>query len=495
MYLQYFGFDSDPFLNTPDTDRFYPGGQRKAILEALIYAIGKGEGILKVVGEVGTGKTTLCRMLLKRLPPPMESAFLINPRLEPQDLPLAIATELKAELPLDKGRFLGLHAIQELLMARFSQGHQVVVMVEEAQAMSLETLEEIRLLSNLETGQHKLLQIVLFGQPELDAALARKEMRQLRERIAHHFHLDPLTVDEVREYLTFRVRAAGYRGDALFSRGAIKGLHRYSHGLSRRINFMADKALLAAFLEKSEQVSHAHVRAAARDCGLIGATSRRAAWLAGALLVVLLGGGAYVMPESWRSLAFWEQDAIVAAPPVAAPPVAAPAAVPEKTEMKVSRTVAAPVAAPPVEHAPPPPLISPPPSEELPLRGASSAVKGESPVQGESPAAVAKGEGYPLLARRLTATEAWVKGPARPAFTLQVLTSARESGVEGLLKELSPEEREHVHVRSLTMGNRAMIILYYGGYADIPAARAGMAQLPAALSGKSPFVLNTALVP
>ncbi len=265
MYYSHFGLKEPPFKITPNTDFFFSGGNRGAILDALVYAITNGEGIIKVVGEVGSGKTMLCRMLQTILPEKIESIYLANPSVAPEDVLHAIAFELQLKLPKNADRLKVMQALQAYLLERYAGGRQVVIFVEEAQGMPLATLEEIRLLSNLETKQDKLLQIVLFGQPELDENLNQEHIRQLRERITHRFNLGPLQTKDVGEYLIFRLRAAGYHGPHLFAESAIKKLSKASEGLVRRINILADKALLSAFAENVYQVTPRHVGAAIRD--------------------------------------------------------------------------------------------------------------------------------------------------------------------------------------------------------------------------------------
>lgn len=265
MYYQYFGLKEPPYKITPNTDFFFSGGNRGAILDALVYAITHGEGIVKVVGEVGSGKTMLCRMLQTILPENIESVYLANPSVSPEDVLYAIAFELQLDLPENADRLKVMQALQAYLLQRHQEGRQVVIFVEEAQGMPLATLEEIRLLSNLETRQDKLLQIVLFGQPELDENLNQEHIRQLRERITHRFSLGPLQTKDVGEYLIFRLRAAGYHGPHLFTEAAIRKLSKASEGLVRRINILADKALLSAFADNVYQVTPRHVDAAIND--------------------------------------------------------------------------------------------------------------------------------------------------------------------------------------------------------------------------------------
>ena len=265
MYSEHFGLNFPPFKITPDTQLFYPGGKRGLILEALVYAIESGEGIIKVVGEVGSGKTMLCRMLEEKLPKHIEIVYLLNPRLTPDMILHAIALELRLPVTPQTSRFEVMQMLQTKLLEKHAAKQQVVIFVEEAQGMPLETLEEIRLLSNLETHRSKLLQIVLFGQPELDTNLSATHIRQLKERITHSFNLPPFTAKDIAEYVHFRMQAVGYRGPQVFSKASIRLLAKISHGLLRRINILADKALLVAFSENTYYIKPRHIKLAARD--------------------------------------------------------------------------------------------------------------------------------------------------------------------------------------------------------------------------------------
>lgn len=288
MYYPHFGLKEPPFKITPNTDFFFSGGNRGAVLDALVYAITNGEGIIKVVGEVGSGKTMLCRMLQTILPEKIESIYLANPSVAPEDVLHAIAFELQLKLPKNADRLKVMQVLQAHLLNRHAEGRQVVIFVEEAQGMPLATLEEIRLLSNLETKQDKLLQIVLFGQPELDANLSETHIRQLRERITHSFHLEPLGTKEIGEYLILRLRAAGYHGPHLFSDAAIKKLSRAAEGLARRVNILADKSLLAAFADNVHQVTPKHVKAAIQDSEFGRKTTNYKQYFIGTIMLIAL---------------------------------------------------------------------------------------------------------------------------------------------------------------------------------------------------------------
>jgi type II secretory pathway predicted ATPase ExeA len=270
MYLSHFGLNEPPFRITPHTEFFFSGANRGATLEALLYAITHDEGIVKVTGEVGSGKTMLCRVLVERLPKSVETIYLANPSLSRDEILHVIAADLQVESRGERVTIL-LRALQERLIKLYAAGRRVVVLIDEAHAMPIETLEEIRLLSNLESNRHKLLQIVLFGQPELDQHLALPSMRQLKERITHSFKLEPLVRSDVESYVDFRMRAAGYRGPNVFAPPAMKLISQSSQGLTRRINILADKSLLAAFADGTHQVTATHARAAVRDSEFGGA--------------------------------------------------------------------------------------------------------------------------------------------------------------------------------------------------------------------------------
>jgi type II secretory pathway predicted ATPase ExeA len=274
LYLEHFGLNEPPFRITPHTDFFFEGAERGATLEALAYAVLHDEGIVKISGEVGSGKTMLCRMLMERLPAEVATIYLATPSFARDEILQAIADDL--ELKLSERRTVALRELQEHLISLYGAGRRVVILIDEAHVMPEDTLEQVRLLSNLESSRHKLLQIVLFGQPELDATLAKASLRQLRDRITHGFRMRPLPAAEVAKYLDFRMRAAGYRGPQVFAPRAARLLARASGGLTRRINILADKALLAAFSETGHAVTDRHVKAAIADSEFADSPSRLA---------------------------------------------------------------------------------------------------------------------------------------------------------------------------------------------------------------------------
>ncbi|HJW02223.1 MAG TPA: AAA family ATPase [Azospira sp.] len=265
MYLAHFGLQELPFGITPDTSFAYATTAHQEALNTLLVAVQNGEGFIKITGEVGTGKTLLCRRLLQALGDDYVTAYIPNPYLEPRTLLLALLEELGRNCPPDIDQYHLLKAINQALLEFAQQGRSVVLCLDEAQALPLETLEALRLLSNLETEKRKLLQLVLFGQPELDGKLADPSVRQLRQRISFHYRLTGLSPQEMDNYLVHRLRVAGYRGEPLFSRGALRALYRSTGGTPRLINILAHKALLALFGEGGHGVKSRHVRLAARD--------------------------------------------------------------------------------------------------------------------------------------------------------------------------------------------------------------------------------------
>lgn len=263
LYLDFFGLREAPFKITPTTEFFYAGGQRGEILHALLYAIDVGEGIMSVTGEVGSGKTMLLRTLIEKLPDNADIIYIANPSLSGREILYNICEELglqAAENRPDTVRLLQNHLVEQ-----HTRGRRVIAFIDEAQAMPDESLEEIRLLSNFETSRDKLLQIVLFGQPEFEEKLRQQNMRQLRERITVSLKLKPFGSADVREYIATRLRAAGYNGAPLFSSDACRLIVVVSQGLSRRINVLADKAMLSAYERTSRTVDYADAQRAMKD--------------------------------------------------------------------------------------------------------------------------------------------------------------------------------------------------------------------------------------
>lgn len=275
MYLEHFGLRELPFGLTPDTSFFFACRNYQEALNTLLVAAQNGEGFIKIVGEVGNGKTLLCRKFLATLqadtaPDTQTSrfvtAYIPNPYLEPRSLLLALADEFEVELEPNADQHQMLKGLTLALLNFARDERRVLVCLDEAQAMPLESLEVLRLLTNLETEKRKLMQVVLFGQPELDDRLKHNSVRQLRQRISFQYDLKGLNRDELERYLHHRLVVAGYAGhDALFSGSAISLLHRASAGTPRLVNIIAHKALLLAYGEGRRHILARHVRKAGRD--------------------------------------------------------------------------------------------------------------------------------------------------------------------------------------------------------------------------------------
>jgi len=455
MYLEHYGLREAPFRITPHTDFFFAGGNRGATLEALTYAITQDEGIVKVTGEVGSGKTMLCRMLLEKLPETVETVYLANPSYSRDEILYALAAEL--QLPLPEGRApLLLKALQERLLQSYAEGRRIVVLIDEAHAMPGETLEEIRLLSNLESSRHKLLQIVLFGQPELDARLIQADLRQLKERITHNFALEPLRRNDVGPYLMFRLRAAGYHGPNIFSAKAVQAIAQASEGLTRRINILADKSLLAAFADSTHLVDEPQVKAAVRDAQFTPIATapnlarKPTAAMAGLGLAVAL---------ALTTGAYWAGRQSAAAPAQQAPQQAA-----QQT----------------------PPSALPAPSSE-------GAPRTEQAAADTTPAAVTKsnGKAAPLLTEeRLNATQTWLQQTDGRRFVIQLLAVDGPAApqVQSFLTQASKEvDTQLLRPYQTHIGSKERWGVVYGEYAGYGEAQQAIAALPERLRRSHPY--------
>lgn len=458
MYLEHFGLSEPPFRITPHTDFFFSGANRGATLEALVYAVTSDEGIVKVSGEVGTGKTMLCRALMERLPDNVNIVYLANPSLSREDILYAIAAELGVTLPEPARTSAVQRKLQEYLVEIYGSGRQVVVLIDEAHAMPAETLEEIRLLSNLESNRHKLLQLVMFGQPEINDALARPDLRQLRERITHNFALEPLTRDEIAQYLDFRLRAAGYRGSEIFSPAAVKLLASASLGLTRRINILADKALLAAFAANRRQVTPREIRVAIRDSefGNVTRQSRHRALTAGAI------GASIALVLVATVMIGWIGE-------------------------RQSAPIDMPAVAPAVQAAPPPRI-------EASAQGSEAPAATTEPPAVQAVVAAAPMADWPELGPRTTAkiqaSAQWLAQADGERWFLQLARTdvAQAAYVEGLIRKadelLDPASIRAYAVR-IKEGKRLGVI--YGDFPTQAAAQAAAAELPSEIAQLQPY--------
>ncbi|SDG55164.1 MULTISPECIES: ExeA family protein [unclassified Duganella] len=290
MYSKHFGLREAPFSITPDTSYFFTSPHSQEALNTLLVAAKSGEGFIKITGEVGTGKTLLCRKFIATIGPDFVTAYIPNPYLEPRTLMLALADELEVPLEKDVDQHQLLKSITNRLMDLAREGKQVLLLLDEAQAIPTESLEALRLLTNLETEKRKLLQIVLFGQPELNQHLQANAIRQLAQRITFHYHLGPLSRDDIEYYIAHRLRVAGYTGGRLFSRAAISRLYKASGGIPRLVNIMANKSLMLCFGEGKQQVSGRHVSLAASDT-VAAARGVRWPWMAAGVSLLIAACG------------------------------------------------------------------------------------------------------------------------------------------------------------------------------------------------------------
>jgi general secretion pathway protein A len=325
MYLSFYGLAEKPFSITPDPRYLYLGGRHAEALAHLVYGITEAGGFIQLTGEVGTGKTTIIRSLLAKQPDNAEIALILNPRMNASEFMLTICEELGIMLPDD-----AVGSVKELidilnryLLRAHAQGKRVVLIVDEAQNLNPELLEQVRLLTNLETETQKLLQIILIGQPELREMLARNDLRQLAQRITGRYHLDPLSRDESSAYVKHRLRIAGATAE-IFTSGALAELYRASGGVPRLLNIIGDRALLGGYSEDRHVINGALVRKAAGEVSGRRVLPAWLPWLLGSATAVAVAGATWL---AWSLYSHAQQQpprAAAAAPPVIAAP--APAA-------------------------------------------------------------------------------------------------------------------------------------------------------------------------
>lgn len=441
MYLAHFGLDQSPFGITPNPTFFYAGSKRGAILEALIYAVTHGEGIIKVTGEVGSGKTMLCRMLESMLPAHIEVIYLVNPTLSREEVVFAIAGELGLAIGGKRSDEV-IRLLQHDLITKHAAGKQVVLLVEEAQAMPLDTLEEIRLFSNLETAHHKLLQIVLFGQPELDQSLNLPRMRQLKERITHSFKVPPLVPTILPEFLMFRMRAAGYHGPDIFTKGAIQQIAAVSEGIVRRVSILADKSLLAAFADNTHTIQAKHVKAAIADSEFSGsATRKRQRVVIGAILIAAV---------LVTILATWTVVTKVRK--------VSPLAIPAVSQAKANRATPKQVVIPQQESS-------------------QKVIEAEIPKKDGTPPVVAKSA--QTLTEQLGESKQWLAAQESDRYSVQIALMKAEPGkIERLFGKIGDEMGiENIHVYPTRLGDVPHIGVLYSVFSTRAEAVAMKTQL------------------
>ena len=264
MYEDFYGFRESPFRITPDPRFLFFSGRHLEAFNHIRFGLQERKGFIQITGEVGAGKTTLCRAVLEELGSSYRTALILNPLMTSEQLLWSIATELGIE-PESHDRFEILTRLNAFLLDSFTDGNDVALFIDEAQDLSMELMEQVRLLSNLETDQQKLLQIVLIGQPELRDMLDREELRQLRQRITVRYHLTSLSFAETEYYIYHRLQVAGANSAPTFSRGAIRKIYRYSRGVPRLVNAVCDKALLCGYVVSTKHLQAKHLRRAIRE--------------------------------------------------------------------------------------------------------------------------------------------------------------------------------------------------------------------------------------
>ena len=334
MYAAYFGLTERPFSLAPDPRYLYLSDAHREALAHLLYGIGEGGSFVQLTGEVGTGKTTVCRALLEQLPADVDVAMIFNPRLTSVELLAAVCDELRVPYPAGTTSLKVLvDALSQALLDAHARGRRTVLIIDEAQNLSARVLEEVRLLTNLETTTQKLLQVVLIGQPELADLLSRRNLRQLSQRVTARYHLRPFSESESHRYVQHRMEVAGQK-QPIFTRQAMRAAHRLSRGIPRLLNTICDRALLGAYATGQTRVKESVVRRAAREVLGPRRGRRWVAAIAAAVLLVLVGGTiGLVATGGLRSLgarAFARAEKTVPAPE-ALPPVVEERRPPEPT--------------------------------------------------------------------------------------------------------------------------------------------------------------------
>ncbi|PKB24050.1 ExeA family protein [Janthinobacterium sp. 64] len=342
MYTHYFQLKQSPFSIAPDPRYLFMSERHREALAHLLYGVGSGGGFVLLTGEIGAGKTTVCRCFMEQIPDNCQLAYIFNPKLSVEELLLSICEEFRIAVAPGVASVKGyVDAINAHLLASHAQGKNNVLIIDEAQNLSAAVLEQLRLLTNLETSERKLLQIILIGQPELRAMLARPELEQLAQRVIARYHLGSLTADETASYVRHRLAVAGSTAQTPFAPRLMAQIHALSHGVPRRINLLCDRALLGAYVENQPQVTRQILRRAAEEVFAEEgkpAAGRGLRWphvaggvLAGAVVTAALAW--QFMPHAPATVAVAKAPAVaapVAATVPATAPAPAPASVPDR---------------------------------------------------------------------------------------------------------------------------------------------------------------------
>ena len=503
MYLEHFGLREAPFKITPHTEFFFAGANRGETLEALIYAITSGEGIVKVTGEVGSGKTMLCRVLMERLPKSVETIYFAVPSLSPDELIATVASDLGVETDGVNITKL-IRALQVRLIEIYGSGKRVVALIDEAHAMPVETLDQIRLLSNLETSHGKLMQIVLFGQPELDHHLSMPNIRQLKERITHSFNLLPLPARDIKDYLNFRLRAAGYRGPDLFSPEALKLIAEASEGLTRRINIYTDKTLLAAFAAGTHTITTDHVRAAIADTQIVMPApkyNRKKFAFAIAISTLIAAAVGFVVGQYSNSTKERPMSATSAPPPTL--PVSPVQVISKSADSKLAsansptkgtavfRDDASPIAKSEIQSLVAPSATSLKRATTPQLAASATTVAfGASPP---SPEKTTLTSGSDWLGKRMAADNTRIAALPKERFAIQLMTAdeRKHLAIESYLRSLNSELNADL-IMLLPTGSPKdpRVTMLYGNFVGPADAGSALRALPAGTTKFRPYIIS-----
>lgn len=469
LYLKHFDLEKSPFQITPDIDFFFSGSQRGGILTALLHVACHEEGIVTAVAEVGSGKTLLARLMISRLPDDISSVYLANPCFSRDEIISAISRDLGlSNLPASTEENLA--QLHQELLRRHAQGLRVLLVIDEAHAMPPESLEEVRLLSNLETDRHKLVNIMLFGQPELDTLLADRRLRQLRDRVIHRFELPPLPQDEATAYIDHRLRIAGWRGGRLFTPAAIALLVKDSQGRARRINLLADKSLLAAYAEGVKQVEKRHVKTA---CGELHADPATSYWTGLAGLRTLLTSFALAVPMA--VLAVWMLGWYRTITPLPLQPAAA-------TGAGIAETALGPAA-----YKEPARM---PDAKTMPIAVSASAKPAPLPSRAAAQANEATGK---LDSRGISAvvqrTEELLSDQKLRGFTVQLASLSSMDNLPSYVSTIEEYvEPSQIYAHSRTYNGKHVVAVYLGQYPTEQEARDVLRKLPEPLGANQPII-------
>lgn len=484
LYLKHFDLERSPFQITPDIEFFFSGSQRGGILTALLHVACHEEGIVTAVAEVGSGKTLLARLMISRLPEDISSVYLANPCFSRDEIISAISRDLglTSQPASTEENLAQLH--QELLR-RHAQGSRVLLVIDEAHAMPPESLEEVRLLSNLETDRHKLVNIMLFGQPELDTLLADRRLRQVRDRVIHRFELLPLPKDEATAYIDHRLRIAGWSGGRLFTPAAMASLLKASHGRARRINLLADKALLAAYAEGVKQIEKRHVKTACAELHADPVIGQRRgfAWLRTL-------GASFALAVPIAMIAVWLLGGFHANPSTQAEPMAArsgmiaDASAASMAERNAVKKIAVAPEVPAVSTVPAAVATAAPVDASvaaLSLAVASSEKAPETAVPGKID--------FDQLKALVKRTEDSLSDKTLGGFTLQLASLPSMHSLLGYVRNTSKyADVSSIFAHSRIYNGKSRVAVYLGEYSTDQEARDALHKLPEPLKANQPIV-------